>query len=83
MTEAQIQSKIIKKMEANGYYVIKLSKTNKNGLPDLLCLKQDEVPLFIEVKKPGGVISPLQIFRQKELIANGFKSIIIDNTYKI
>jgi VRR-NUC domain len=79
MKESQIQSKIIKKMESKGYYVLKLSKTNKSGIPDLLCLKKDEVPFFIEVKKPGGVISPLQLFRKKELISNGFKSIIIDN----
>ena len=35
MTEQQIQSKRIKELEAEGYYVIKLIKTNKNGIPDL------------------------------------------------
>jgi hypothetical protein len=80
MTEQQIQSKVIKLMESKGYYVLKLSKTNKQGIPDLLCLKKDEPPFFIEVKTDKGVVSPLQLYRQKELKELGFKSIIINNT---
>jgi hypothetical protein len=80
MKEQQIQSKIIKLMESKGYYVLKLSKTNKQGIPDLLCLKKDEPPFFIEVKTDKGVVSALQLFRQKELKELGFKSIIINNT---
>ena len=41
MTEQQIQSKRIKELESEGYYVIKLIKTNKNGIPDLLAIPQD------------------------------------------
>jgi hypothetical protein len=80
MTEQQIQIKVIKLMESKGYYVLKLSKTNKQGIPDLLCLKKDEPPFFIEVKTDKGVVSALQLYRQKELKELGFKSIIINNT---
>ena len=83
MTEQQIQSKVIKLMESKGYYVLKLSKTNKQGIPDLLCLKKDEPPFFIEVKTDKGVVSALQLFRQKELKELGFKSIIIKNILEI
>jgi Holliday junction resolvase-like predicted endonuclease len=83
MKEQQIQSKVIKLMESKGYYVLKLSKTNKHGIPDLLCLKKDEPPFFIEVKTDKGVVSALQLFRQKELKELGFKSIIINNTNSI
>ena len=38
MTEQQIQAKRIKELEAEGYYVIKLVKTNKNGIPDLIAI---------------------------------------------
>ena len=38
MTEQQIQSKRIKELEEQGYYVIKLIQTNKNGIPDLIAL---------------------------------------------
>jgi Holliday junction resolvase-like predicted endonuclease len=83
MKEQQIQSKVIKLMESKGYYVLKLSKTNKQGIPDLLCLKKDEPPFFIEVKTDKGVVSALQLFRQKELKELGFKSIIIKNILEI
>jgi hypothetical protein len=71
------QTKIIKEYEKQGYYVINLIKTNKNGIADLLCLKEGEPPLFIECKEANDTIKPLQLYRQKELIDLGFKSIII------
>jgi hypothetical protein len=83
MKEQQIQSKVIKLMESKGYYVLKLSKTNKQGIPDLLCLKKDEPPFFIEVKTDKGVVSALQLYRQKELKELGFKSIIVKNILEI
>ena len=41
MTEQQIQTKLIKELEDKGYYVIKLVKTNKNGIPDLIAIPKD------------------------------------------
>ena len=72
MTEQQIQKKIIDRYTANGWYVIKLIKTNKNGIPDLICLKENEKPLFIEVKTEKGVLSKLQEYRIKELTEKSF-----------
>lgn len=73
MTEQQIQKKRIDQLEADGWYVIKLIKTNKNGIPDLIAVKKDEV-LFVEVKKPSGVVSKLQEYRIKELEGYGIKT---------
>ena len=67
MTEQQIQSKRIKELEAEGYYVIKLIKTNKNGIPDLLAIPPNCEVLFSEIKKSGGKVSALQKYRLKEL----------------
>ena len=64
--ESKIQSKIIKKLEAKGYYVVKLIKTNKNGVCDLIAVKENET-IFIEVKRPNGVLSELQKVRINEL----------------
>ena len=50
---------------------IKLIKTNKNGIPDLMCLK-DGVTMFIEVKRPNGKLSELQKIRIKQLRDLGF-----------
>lgn len=71
MTEQQIQTKIKKKLEADGWYVIKLIKTSKNGIMDLLCLKNGQT-MWVEVKKPNGILSPLQKLRVKELTEKGF-----------
>jgi len=73
VTEQQIQKKRIDQLEADGWYVIKLIKTNKNGIPDLVAVKEDDV-LFIEVKKPNGVVSKLQEYRLKELERYGIKT---------
>ena len=72
MTEQQIQSKRIKELEAMGYYVIKLVKTNKNGIPDLIAIHPERSVLFSEVKTPTGRVSPLQEYRHKELKDYGF-----------
>ena len=71
MTEQAIQRKLIKQLEANDYYVIKLTVTNKTGIPDLIALKPNEVR-FIEVKRPNGKVSKIQEYRIKELRSLGF-----------
>ena len=71
-----MQSKIIKYLENKGYYLIKLIKTNKNGIPDLLALKENEI-YFIEVKRKDGKLSKIQEYRIRELNNNGFKVDII------
>lgn len=74
MREQQIQSKKIKELEAEGYYVIKLINTNKNGIPDLIAIPPNSDVLFIEVKAPSGRVSKLQEFRMKELNQHGIKT---------
>jgi hypothetical protein len=74
MTEQQIQSKRIKQLEAEGYYVIKLIKTNKNGIPDLIAIPPHSGVLFSEVKRPDGKVSELQKYRLKELEEHGCKT---------
>ena len=70
LTEQQIQSKIIKKLEKDGYYVLKLIKTNKNGIMDLIAIKNN-ITTFVEVKQPNGRLSELQKVRIQELRSKG------------
>lgn len=74
MNESQIQKKRIKELEDQGYYVIKLKLTNKNGIPDLIAIPKGADVLFSEIKKPGKELSGLQKFRIKELKTYGFKT---------
>jgi|TARA_R100000278_G_scaffold96647_1_gene73914 hypothetical protein len=74
MTEQKIQAKRIKELEDEGYYVIKLLKTNKNGIPDLIAIPPNCDVLFSEIKKPGGKVSKLQEYRLKELDNHGVRT---------
>ena len=72
MIEQAIQAKRIKQLEKDGYYVLKLVQTNKNGIPDLLAIKGDGSILFSEIKTKIGRLSSLQKYRIKELEELGF-----------
>jgi Holliday junction resolvase len=72
MTEQDIQAKIIKRLEAEGWYVLKLIQTNKPGIPDLVATKPNEV-LWVEVKRPGQRPSKVQEYRHAELRALGHR----------
>ena len=74
MTEQKIQAKRIKQLEKDGYYVIKLINTNKNGIPDLIAIKKGADVLFSEIKTKTGKLSKIQEYRQKELEKHGFKT---------
>jgi Holliday junction resolvase len=72
MLESKIQTKIKKKLEAEGWLVIKLIRTSVNGIPDILALKNSKA-IFIEVKQPTGKISEVQKLRIKQLQEQGFE----------
>ena len=60
MLEQQIQRNILKKLRARGIWAVKTIHTNRNGCPDILACHQGRF-LAIEVKRPGGKLSHLQI----------------------
>ena len=71
MLESAIQSNIKKKMQDDGWIVVKLIKTSMNGIPDLLALKGG-CCRFIEVKQKKGVLSQIQKYRINQLKEMGF-----------
>jgi len=81
--ESKIQSKLIKDLESRGYYVIKLSATNKPGIPDLIALPKDCNAVFIEVKDVGKKPRALQKYRMKELNSIGIKTFVYDGTWSV
>lgn len=74
MTEQQIQSKRIKQLESEGFYVLKLIKTNKNGIPDLIAIPKDCGVIFSEIKTTKGRLSKLQEYRLQELKSHGVRT---------
>lgn len=75
MREAIIQASIIKYLEANGWYCLKLIQTNKNGIPDLVALRGGR-SVFIEVKQPGKKPNDLQQYRADQLRKQGFEVLV-------
>ena len=49
-TEQKLQSKVIKFLNLNGFYCIKIIASNTRGVPDLICLKKGKF-IAIELKK--------------------------------
>ena len=75
MLESKIQTKIKKRLEKEGWEVIKLIRTSMVGIPDLMALK-DGVVKFIEVKQTIGILSEIQKLRIKQLKAKGFEVLV-------
>ena len=73
--EQKLQKKIITQLEANGFFVVKIIKSNKNGIPDLLAVKENRT-IFIEVKQEHGKLSEIQRYRINELRAKGIETYI-------
>jgi Holliday junction resolvase len=65
-TEQQIQTAIMEKLRAAGWYVNKLIVTSLVGVPDLIAHKEGRT-MYIEVKRPGKMPTELQEHRMQEL----------------
>lgn len=72
MLESQLQAKCIKYAQEQGWIVLKIISSNMNGISDLILFK-DGVTIFIEMKTEKGRVAPLQLYRQKQLLEQGFK----------
>ena len=68
--ESCVQREIIRYLEGCSWYVVKLIQTNKNGIPDLMAVREGKC-IFVEVKRPGATARPLQEYRMNELIQHG------------
>lgn len=77
---SKYQQKVISEHEQRGYGVIKLSKTNKNGIADLLVSKTGETPTLIEVKEKNDTLKPLQIAQNLILSEKmGFNFVVLQD----
>jgi len=74
---SKLQTLTIKNLESNGYFVINLTRTNKNGIADLLALKENEKPIFIECKEKGDTLKPLQSYRGSEVKKYGCEWVVV------
>lgn len=74
------QNKIIAEMQSKGYTVLKVIRLGANGYPDLLCMKLNEVDVWIECKEKKDGLSELQKFRIDGLNKLGKKAFCTQDT---
>ncbi len=76
--EKDIQRDIAQAMTKSGSLVIKLIQTNWNCIPDLMCIRKG-VTIFLEVKRPGREVEPLQDYRINTLNSIGVHARRVDS----
>ena len=77
MLESSLQKKILKFCRDNNILAVKVDSTSSRGWPDLTCLLPNGVVLFVELKIPTGVLSPLQKRMISKIKQNKGKSYVV------
>jgi len=77
MKEQDIQRKIIKYLEANGAYVVKVVSATKSGIPDILaCIKGEFIAIEVKTPKTINNVSKLQKYNLAAIEVAGGKAIV-------
>lgn len=78
MRESAVQRGIKTAAERAGWWVLKLNLFGIRGIPDLLCVREGAY-LWIEVKRPGETVRPLQEKMHKIMRRYGMVIFVFDN----
>ena len=70
--EAKFQAKLIKFWEGLGWTAVRLLRTSKGGMPDVVLLHPERATVFVEVKRAGEEARSVQVYRHQELRRVGF-----------
>lgn len=77
-SEVDIEEKVCKWAQENGWLAPKLQWLNQTGWPDRTFIK-DGKAVFIEFKKPGGMTSKKQDHWIVQLLSHGMSVGVFDN----
>ena len=84
MNEQYIQRKIIKWLESEGYYVVKIISANKAGVPDLLvCVDGKFVAIEVKTPKTKNNVSKLQKYNLEKIKKCGGVAIVAYDVEKV
>lgn len=67
MTEAKLQAKVVKELEKEGWYVVRIIAASKAGVPDLITCDPDGRFVAFEVKWGRGKTSKLQNYNIEQI----------------
>lgn len=67
MTEKDVEKYLVKKMKEIGGIAYKFVSPGNDGVPDRICVLPYGFIQFVEVKRPGGRVSDIQIMQFNRL----------------
>lgn len=71
--ESKVEREVVKWWEGRGGMQIKLNLMGRRGYPDRLFLKERGCPIFIEFKREGKEVRPLQNYMHNRLRKLGYE----------
>ncbi|GHV27083.1 nuclease [Clostridia bacterium] len=83
MREREVERKLITAVKRMGGMCPKLVSPGFDGMPDRLLLMPGGLVAFVEVKKPGGKPTPLQVYRHSQLRQLGMQVYVLDDPEQI
>ena len=83
MLEKELEKKYKTEVEKLGGRALKLTSPGYAGIMDRMALFSPGIIVFVEIKRPGEVLRPLQEHRIAEMKSLGFKTWVIDSAISI
>lgn len=83
MLEKEVERLLIAAVKARGGLCPKLISPGFDGMPDRLTLLPGGLVAFVEVKKPSGKPTPLQVYRHGQLRQLGMRVYVLDDPEQI
>ena len=80
--ESDVERYLIKECEKRGWLCWKFVSPGRRGVPDRIVIRPGSVA-FVEVKRKGGRVSPLQIRRIEELTRRGVAARVVETKGEI
>jgi len=83
MTEKQIESKLVNAVKNEGGLCLKFVSPSMDGIPDRIVLLPNGRIAFVETKRKGEKMRPLQNLRKRQFMKLGFKVYCLDDEKEI
>ena len=83
MNEKEVERQLVIKAKLRGGMAFKFISPGNAGVPDRIVLMPGGHIAFVELKKPGGRMRPLQVKVKAKLESLGFRVYCLDNPEKI
>lgn len=78
MLESAVERALVKGARARAAWAVKMTPAGHAGFPDRIILAPDGRVAFVELKRPGGRVRPLQEATIRRLRALGFRVEVLD-----